>query len=403
MGKDGNLSGYECAVVTRLNRSTGEPADTVIPATAGARGKPQAPNTGKPQALRFSALGLAQLLIGDALLVNSRCLRFLAQQRSHRQRALARGSDSGSVPDALLSDQEMQALRRSVVRLGSHWQLLRGTELSGLAKLGCSRHEAIMALLPAGSPVGRAAKELLEQTQDPKGRAALREVMDHWVISRRVRQVSAVDRDRLLELLELDARAWQEGVDQVQPGNLQPIIDGLRRSYRKPRRLSRALRGALNKAKIGEEPLRELRDLVNRNVSQLELLRAGLSDQYAKQLWYLQRLERNLGRRLDLVTFEQKLYAMDLRTERLAKVQQRAQQAVRARTAVQAQRTGKLLELAYSTKPRAYADGIAADLSALPGTALTLADSNLDQLSTSAGEQEPLNLGDITVEEPRDR
>ncbi|MFK7914284.1 MAG: hypothetical protein AB8B93_10255 [Pseudomonadales bacterium] len=366
-----------------------------------------APAVGRPGELRFGALGLAQLLIGDALLVNSRCLRFLAQQRGPRAQAeSAAGVVAGAgpvLPDSLLSDQEMQALRRSVVRLASHWQLLQRTELAGLAELGIARHRAVLALLPSGSPVGRAAKELLEQTEDPKGRAALREVMDQWLVSRRVRQVSGLDRDRLLELLEMDATAWQEAVDQVQPGSPAAILDGLRRCYRKPRRLAAALGASLQDNKVSDKQLLRLHQLVSRNVSQLELLRSGLSDQYAKQLWYLQRLERNLGRRLDLAAFEQKLYSMDLRTERLSKVQQRAQLAVRARAQVQAQRTGKLVELAYSNKPRAYAQGIGADLAAVSATALTLADSNLDQLADSLGDQSPLNLGDITVEEPRPR
>lgn len=358
--------------------------------------------------LRFGALGLAQLLIGDALLVNSRCLRFLAQQRGPRSQAgsaLSGGATAAGsgLADSLLSDQEMQALRRSVVRLASHWQLLQRTELARLAELGSARQRAIMGLLPSGSPVGRAAKELLEQTEDPKGRAALREVMDQWLVSRRVRQVSGLDRDRLLELLEMDATAWQEAVDQVQPGNHGPILDGLRRCYRKPRRLARALGKSLHNGKVNDQQLSRLHRLVHRNVSQLELLRPGLSDQYAKQLWYLQRLERNLGRRRDLAAFEQKLYAMDLRTEHLSRVQRRAQQAVRARADIQAQRTGKLVELAYAVKPRAYADGIGSDLAALSATALTLADSNLDQLGATAADQSPLILGDITVEEPRSR
>lgn len=361
------------------------------------------PVANPPGALRFGALGLAQLLIGDALLTNSRCLRFLAQQRSQRARAAASAGSAGAtatgvLTDSLLSDQEMQALRRSIVRLGSHWRLLRGTELDQLARLGVARHKAVMALLPPGSAVGRAAKELLEQTEDPKGRAALREVMDQWVVSRLVRQVSAVDRDRLLELLEADAMAWQEAVDRVEPGNRLPILDGLRRCYRKPRRLARSLKGGADDVRLAQ-----LHDLVTRNVAQLELLRPALSEPYAKQLWYLQRLERNLKRRLDLAAFEQKLYSMDLRTERLAKVQQRAQQAVQARAQVQEQRTGKLVALAYGPKPKAYADGIAADLSALQGRTLTLAESNLDQLSMSPSEQEPLNLGEITVEEPAQR
>lgn len=350
--------------------------------------------------LRFKSLGLTELVLGDALLVNSRCLRFLAQQRSRSQAVGAAFADH--VSDSLLSDQEMLALRRCVARLGSHWRLLRDTQAGRLANSSLARMTVIASLIPPGSATGRAAKELLEQTEDPKRRAALREVMDQWLVSKRVRQVSAIDRDHLLELLEQDAAAWQEAVDQVDIGDSTALFNALKGCYRKPRRLARRLLKGSTEPDSNDETLTRLLGYVGRNVAQLELLRPGLSDVYTKQLWYLQRLERNLRRRLDLSAFERRLFAMDLRSDRLVKVQQRAQQAVKARGKVQAQRTRKLIALAYGIKPKAYIDGIAQDLSAMDEDRLKLSDSHLDTLSATHGDSGPINLGDITVEEPQD-
>ncbi|MGI9324394.1 MAG: hypothetical protein ACR2PZ_04190 [Pseudomonadales bacterium] len=353
--------------------------------------------------LRFKTLGLVDLLLGDALLVNSRCLRFLALQRGRRAvgagAVVAAGQRPASATETVLSDQEMLALRRCVTRLGSHWRLLRGTAAGSLAKAALARVKHIERLIPPGSGTGRAAKELLEQTADPKRRAALREVMDQWVSSKRVRQVSAIDRDRLLELLEQDAGAWQEAVDQVDAGESEPILEALKTSYRRPRRLGRRM----DQSQANDKHLSRLLTLVAQNVAQLELLRPGLSEQYAKQLWYLQRLERNLRRRLDLSAFEQRLFAMDLRSDRLVKVQQRAQQAVQARAGVQAQRTEKLISLAYGLKPKVFLRGIAKDLSAADGKPLILSDSHLDTLSAAQAAGETNHLGEITVEEPVQR
>lgn len=353
--------------------------------------------------LRFKTLGLVDLLLGDALLVNSRCLRFLALQRGRRSlgaSAVAAGEQrSANASETVLSDQEMLALRRCVTRLGSHWRLLRGSAAGSLAKSALARIKHIERLVPPGSSTGRAAKELLEQTADPKRRAALREVMDQWVISKRVRQVSAIDRDRLLELLEQDAGAWQEAVDQVDAGESEPILEALKTGYRRSRRLGRRM----DQSQVNDKHISRLLALVSQNVAQLELLRSGLSDQYAKQLWYMQRLARNLRRRLDLSAFEQRLFAMDLRSDRLVKVQQRAQQAVQARAAVQAQRTEKLISLAYGLKPKAYLRGIVKDLSAADGKPLMLSDSHLDTLSAAQVAGATNHLGEITVEEPVQR
>ena len=355
--------------------------------------------------LRFKSLNLVELVLGDALLVNSRCLRFLAQQRARRSMPVGGPVTpmSSRGVETVLSDQEMLALRRCVTRLSSHWRMLVGTSAGSLAKAARSRMTLIEALIPPGSATGRAAKELLEQSPDPKRRAALREVMDHWVINKRVRQVSAIDRDRLLELLEQDASAWQEAVDQIGDDDPQALFAALKACYKKSRRLCRRLGEAKDHRQLNERQLQRLLRKVGRNVAQLELLRPGLSDYYAKQLWYLQRLERNLRRRLDLLAFEQRLFAMDLRSDRLLRVQQRAQQAVQARALTQAQRTEKLRTLAYQRKPKAYLNGIVNDLAAPDRPPLTLTDSHLDTLNAAAAYSKTSHLGEITVEEPDQR
>lgn len=345
------------------------------------------------QPLRLKTLSLTDLIIGDALVLNSRCLRFISARPELDARAQWR--------DGTLSGAELQALQDSMTRLEGLWSLLRDSAAETLAAAGVKRYRRILEVLPGGSATGRAAKELLDQTEAPDHRAALRAVLDQWPVRSSVRTLSAHDRDRLQALLAADAADWQSAVDRLMADPAGPelseagVHSALKRSYRKLRRAARAHDPA-----IPAQPalLTELARRTARVVTQLELLRPVLSEEQGRQLWYLQRLERNFRRRRDLALFQQRLDALDTRSEPLQRARQQAAHAVQGRRKVQALRSAKLLELAFQTRPGDYLRGLVARL-ASHSDQLVLDDSGLELVPPAAAEPAP-SLGDITVEEP---
>lgn len=345
------------------------------------------------QPLRLKTLSLTDLIVGDALVLNSRCLRFVSARPELDARAQWR--------DGMLSGAELQALQDSMTRLEGLWSLLRDGAADALAVAGVKRYRRIIDLLPGGSATGRAAKELLDQTEAPDHRAALRAVLDQWPVRSSVRTLSAGDRDRLQSLLAADAAAWQSAVDLLTVEDLPHTLNeaavhaALKRSYRK---LRRAARGHDPAKQAQSTVLTELARRTARVVAQLELLRPVLSEGQGRQLWYLQRLDRNFRRRRDLALFQQRLDSLDTRSEPLHRAREQAAAAVKRRRKVQAQRSAKLLELAFQTRPGDYLRGLIAQLAA-HSDQLVLDDSGLELVTPTATEPSP-SLGEITVEEP---
>ncbi|MEM1229112.1 MAG: hypothetical protein AAGI15_01140 [Pseudomonadota bacterium] len=344
------------------------------------------------QPLRLKALSLTDLIIGDALVTNSRCLRFLSRPAPTRA-AVAPGA-RGQWREDGLSSQEMLALAASMARLEALWYLLRRTDARSLAETGQVRYRRIAELLPGGSATGRAAKELLDQTDAPEQRAALRAILDQWPQRPTIRMLPASDRGRLQSLLAQDAADWQQAVDLLTPQALTPVQQAFKRSYRKLRRAF-AERGAQDTP--SPERLARLATLAARVAAQLELLAPALSEGSSRQLWYLQRLERNLRRRRDLALFLARLQQLESRDGRLGSARSQARRATQRRQEIQAARTVKLAELALTRKPGEYLDALLEDI-AVRADQLVLDDNGLELIDAQVQGSAP-SLGDITIEE----
>ncbi len=343
----------------------------------------------RAQPLRLKALSLTDLIIGDALVTNSRCLRFLSRPSSARS-----GSGRTQWREDGLSSQEMLALAASTTRLEALWYLLRRTDARALAESGQARYRRIAELLPRGSATGRAAKELLDQTEAPEQRAALRAILDQWPLRPTVRMLPASDRGRLQSLLAQDAADWQQAVDLLTPEPLAAVQLAFKRSYRK---LRRAFAEQGPQQPQLPEQLARLAALTARVAAQLELLAPALSEGSSRQLWYLQRLERNLRRRRDLALFVERLRQLESRDGRLGGVRTQARRATQRRQEVQATRTAKLAELALESKPGQFLSALLKDVEARADR-LVLDDNGLELIDARAQMSAP-SLGEITIEE----
>ena len=295
---------------------------------------------------------LQDLAVTHALGINSQCLELVSLPR----------------PDEV-APPNLHTLTVKVEQLLALWQLMSRNLGRQQARQSATRMGALMDLLPCDDEIGLATQELLDNANDRKTRAALRQLMDEWrnllhgslpaVPPRSVASRQGLARESLSRLLQRDSAAWRHAFDAQPVADAVLLKHGFGRTYRRARKLS--LRNC-ERSRGGLKRLRRWRRRVIQVVGQLELLELALGDANKETLWHLTRLQRVLAQRIRLRGFIDLLESgQDQVGGPLAKAYARGLKAAKIRDKVLERRAFKLCGTGFKRKWRPYTRAIAAD------------------------------------------
>lgn len=242
------------------------------------------------------ATDLQNAVVSRALAIECECLLLVG---------MSAGTSTADKPIAAETLPPLAPMRRRLQRLLAAWELLSPSVEPAHAKQATSRVRQMLALLPVQPSFGQVAQDLLDQAQDTKVRAALRQVMDQWraLALPAASGHNATCRGRLSRLLQEDSSAWRQTFADRQVPAEQIIHAGFGRSYERAAALAQKYRGR----ELGAGKLHRWCRRVTLVACQLELFDAELSEENRECLWYLQRLERNLLQRVEVKRFVQAL------------------------------------------------------------------------------------------------
>ena len=292
----------------------------------------------------YGRMQLADYLVSTALQINNDCLQHLSRVEGE------------------LTRQELRLVMTSAEQLSSFWQMLHWSVGRTPYRDAVRRLQLAQAFQPAlDSPFGNPARQLRKKSGGAKTGRAIRRASDLLIRQLVGQRPDPGQVERLARVFQDESACWRDYSQLRQISDDDLIVNGIVRAYARGRRYGVRLIADKGRGDgVSDKPRKLKRAIawVRHSVNHLALLRPALSDANVKRLWYLQKLDLNLVKQLELDAFLIGVSKLEIK----AKARRRIEQAATEYQLRIMKQRKKLFGCCYGAKKREFLNSIREDV-----------------------------------------